>query len=81
MLTIYVSLYLLLELVLFYSLVRRVYIRKVSIQLAPDFLNVITVLKVFHLANEKNRMKTILKQDSKSRKEDQNVVVVANTPG
>ena len=41
----------------------------------------IAVLIVFHAANEKKRKKTTLKQDSKSRKEYKNVVVVANFPG
>ena len=41
----------------------------------------IAVLIVFHAANEKTWNKTILKKDSRSRKEDQNVVVVANPPG
>ena len=80
-LTIYVPLYWLLELVVFYSLVRRGYIRKVSVQLVPNFFHVIAVLIVFHAASEKNRKKTILKQDSKSRKEYQNFVVIANPPG
>ena len=43
--------------------------------------HVIEVLIVFHAANEKIRKKKILKQDSKSRKENQNVVVVANPHG
>ena len=66
---------------IFYSLVLRWYIRKVSVQLVPKYFHVIAVLILFHAANKKKRKKTILKQDSKSRKEDQNVVVVANPPG
>ena len=46
-----------------------------------NIFHVIAVLIVFHAANEQNWKKKILKQDSKSRKEDQNVVVVANPPG
>ena len=46
-----------------------------------NIFHVIAVLIVFHAANEKTRKETILKKDSKSRKEDQNVVVVANPPG
>ena len=38
-LTIYVRLYWLLELVVFYSLVRRRYIRKVSLQLVPKYFS------------------------------------------
>ena len=41
----------------------------------------IAVLIVFHAGNGKNRTKKILKQDSKSSKEDQSVVAVANPPG
>ena len=52
MLTIYICLYWLWELVVFYSLVRRRYIRKVSEQLLPKHFHVIAVLIVFHAANE-----------------------------
>ena len=46
-----------------------------------NIFHAIAVLIVFHSANRKKRTKTILKQDSKSSKEDQNVFVVANPPG
>ena len=46
-----------------------------------NIFHVIAVLIVFHAANGENRKKIILKQDNKSRKGDQNVVVVANPPG
>ena len=46
-----------------------------------NIFHVIAVLIVFHAANGKKWKKTILKQDSKSRKEDKNVDGVANPPG
>ena len=80
-LTIYVRLYSILELVVFYSLVRRGYIRKVSVQLVPKHFSRDCSTDSISCSKRKNRKKTILKQDSKSRKEDQNVVVVTNPPG
>ena len=46
-----------------------------------NIFHAIAVLIVFHAANGKKWKKTRLKQGSKSRKENQNVVVVANPPG
>ena len=56
-LTIYVRLYWILELVVFYSLVRRGYIHKVSVQLVQIFFHMFAVLIVFHAANEKTGRK------------------------
>ena len=81
MLTIYVHLYLLLELVAFYSLVRRGYIRKVSVQLVPKYFSRDCSTDSISCSERKKRKKTIFKQDSKSRKEDQNVFLVSNPPG
>ena len=80
-LTIYVRLYWILELVVFYSLVRRGYIRKVSIQLVPKHFSRDCSTDSISCSERKNRKKTRLKQDRKSRKEYQNVVVVTNPPG
>ena len=49
----------------------------VSVQLVPKYLHMIEVMRVFHAANEKNRTKTILKQDSNSI-ERQEIVPVSN---
>ena len=60
-LTIYVCLYCLLELVGFNSLVRIGYILKVSVQLVPIYFHVLAVLIVLHAANKKteeNNIKT-----------------------
>ena len=57
MLTIYVRVYWLWELVVFYSLVRRGYIRKVTVQLVQNFFHEFGVLIVFHAANEKTGRK------------------------
>ena len=56
-LTIYVRLYQILELVVFYSLVCRGYIRKVSVQLVPKYFHAFAVLIVFHVANKKTGRK------------------------
>ena len=80
-LTIYVRLYCILELVVFYSLVRRGHIHKVSVQLVPKYFSRDCITDSISCSERKNRKKTRLKQDSKSIKEDQNVVVVANPPG
>ena len=80
-LMIYVSLYWILELIVFYSLVRRGYIRKVSVQLLPKYFSRDCSTDSISCSERKYRKKTRLKQDSKLRKEDQNVVVVANPPG
>ena len=76
-LTIYVRLYWILELVVFDSLVRRGYIHKVSVQLVQIFFHAFAVLKVFHAANEKIGRKQ--DENNAQRKENQNVV--ANPPG
>ena len=65
----------------FYSLVRRGYIRKVSVQLVPKYFSHDFSTDSISCSKRKKRKKKILKQDSKSRKEHQNVCVVANTPG
>ena len=80
-LTIYVCLFWLLELIVFYSLVRRGYIRKVSVQLVPKYFSRDCSTDSISCSEQKKRKKTILKQDSKLRKEGQNVTVVANPPG
>ena len=53
------------------------YIRKVSVQLVPKYFHMIAVLIVFNAWNEKDRIKTILKQDSNSRHR-QDIVPVSN---
>ena len=66
----------------FYSIVRRGYIHKVSVQLVPKYFSRdCSTDSIPCSERRKKRMKTILKQDSKSRKEDQNVVVVTNPSG
>ena len=65
----------------FYSLVHMGYIRTVSVQLVPKYLSRDCSTDSFLYSERKNRKKTRLKQDIKSRKENQNVVVVANPPG
>ena len=66
-LTLYVCLYLLLELVVFYSLVRRGFIRKASVQLVPKYFSRDCSTDSISCSEQKKRMKTILKQDSNSR--------------
>ena len=80
-LTIYVRLFWLLEVVVFYSLVRRGYIRKVSVQLVPKYFSRNCSTDSISCSEPKKTEEKILKQDNKSRKEDQNVVVVTNPPG
>ena len=80
MLRIYVCLYWLLELVVFYSLVRRGYIRKVSVQLVPKYFSRDCSTDSISCSERKKLEEKILKQDIKSGKEDQNVVFIANSP-
>ena len=81
MLTIYFRLYWILEFVVFYFLARRGYIRKVSVQLVPKYFSRDCSTDSISCNEQKKRKKKRLKQDSKSRKEDQNVFVVANPIG
>ena len=67
MLTIYVCLYWILELVIFYSLIRRGYIRKVSVQLAQKYFSCVCVTGSFSCSERNNWKKTRLKQGSKKR--------------
>ena len=65
----------------FYSLVLRGYICNVSVQLVPKYFPRDCSTDSFSCSKQKTRKKTRLKQGSKSRKENLNVVVVANPPG
>ena len=76
-LTIYVHFYWLWELVVFYSLVRRRYIRKVSVQLVPKYFSCDCSTDSISCSERKKRMKNILKQDSNSRQK-QDIVPVSN---
>ena len=79
--TMYVCLYWILELVVFYSLVRRGYILKVSVQLVSKYFSLDCSTDSISCSKRKKRKKTRLKQDRKSRKEDKNVFFVANPSG
>ena len=76
-LTIYIRLYWLWEFLVFYSLVRRGYIRKVSVQLVPKYFSRDCSTGSISCSKQKNRMKKILKQDSNSR-QIQDIVPVSN---
>ena len=73
-LTIYVCLYRILELIVFYSLVRRGYMRKVSVQLIPRYFPCDCSTDSISCSERKNRKKKRLKQESKSRKEDKTLL-------
>ena len=77
MLMIYVHLYWLRELVVFYSLVRRGYIRNVSVQLVPKYFSHNCSTDSISCRENKNRMRTLLNQDSNSRQR-QYIVPVSN---
>ena len=66
--TIYVRLYLILELVVFYFLVRRGYIRKVSVQLVPEYFSRDCSSDSISYSERKNWKKTRLKQCKKEGK-------------
>ena len=77
-LTLYVRLYLLWELVVFYFLVLRGYIRKVSVQLVPKYFSRnCSTDSISCSEQKKNRMKKILKQDINS-KQRQEIVPFSN---
>ena len=80
-LTIYVRLYWILELVVFYSLVRRGYIRKVSVQSVQIYSSRVFSTDSSSCSERKIWKKTRLKQRSKTKEGNQNVVVVDNSPG
>ena len=61
----------------FYSLVRRGYIRKVSVQLVPKYFSHDCSTDIISCSERKNRMRIILKQDSNSRQR-QDIVPVSN---
>ena len=79
-LTIYVCLYCIFELVVFYSLVRRGYIRKVSVQLVHICFSRVCSTDSSSCSEQKIWKKTRLKQGRKTKEGNQNVVVVANSP-
>ena len=68
MLMIYVRLYWILELVVFYSLVRRGYIHKVSVQLVQNFFSRVCSTDSISCSKRKNWKKTRLKQCTKEGK-------------
>ena len=80
-LTIYVCLYWILELVVFNSLVHRGYIRKVSVQLVQIYFSRVCSTDSSSCSERKNWKKTRIKQGRKTKEGNQNVVVVANSPG
>ena len=65
----------------FYSLVRRGYIRKVSVQLVQICFSRVCSTDSSSCSERKNWKKTRLKQGSKTKEVNQNVVVVANSSG
>ena len=67
-LTIYVRVYWILELIVFYSLVRRGYIRKVSVQSVPKYFLRVWSNDSISCSEQKNWKKTRLKQGSKTKK-------------
>ena len=64
-----------------YSLVRRGYIRKVSVQLVQIYFSRVCSTDSSSCSEQKNWKKTRLKQGSKTKEGNKNVVVVANSPG
>ena len=66
-LTIYVRLYWILELVVFYSLVRRGYIHKVSVQLVQKYFSRVCSTNSISCSERKNWKKGRLKQGSKTK--------------
>ena len=57
------------------------YIRKVSVQLVQKYFSRVCSTDSFSCSERKNWKKTRLKQGSKTKEGNQNVAVVANSPG